>query len=70
MKRFLILALSAGLLAPITLVGCGEKSETQVEQTTPHGTTTETKTVEQSGEAPPAPTGVTEEPTPTPAPAP
>lgn len=68
MKRFLALTLSVGLLAPITLVGCGEKSDTQVERTTPEDSATESTTVEQAGENPPPPGEA--EPAPAPAPAP
>lgn len=66
MKRYWVLILALGLLSPIGLVGCGEKSETTVEQETPGGTTEETTTTKQTGENPPAPTGASGEPAPAP----
>ncbi len=64
--RKLISLTMAGVLAMglgITLSGCGEesKTESQVTQKGPGGSTTEkdTKSVKQTGENPPPPTGKT-----------
>jgi hypothetical protein len=57
-------------MSGVTLVGCGETSETKTEikQSTPQGSTDETVTsrVKQTGEAPPPPTGGTGAPAPKP----
>jgi hypothetical protein len=59
MKRLMASALMLGLIAPLGLVGCAEKSETKSETTTatPGGKTTETTTneVKQTGNNPPPP---------------
>ncbi len=59
MKRLMASALMLGLIAPLGLVGCAEKSETEskVTNTTPGGTTTETtkSEVKQEGNNPPPP---------------
>jgi len=69
-NRRVLGALMVGVIATsgLTLVGCGDTStdSTQIKQSTPGGTTTETieSKVKQTGENPPPPTGAT----PTPAP--
>jgi hypothetical protein len=62
--RSLVPALIVALAAPLGVAGCGEESKTESKttQTSPTGTTTETRTdkVNESGSNPPAPTGSTE----------
>ena len=57
MKRFFALMLALGMVTAIS--GCEQKSKVEKKETvtTPEGTTTttDTKTVEQSGDNPPAP---------------
>jgi hypothetical protein len=68
MKRLIASSLILGVVSLFGFVGCGEesKSTTEVKQTGPGGTTTEKvdKSVKQSGENPPSPTGTTDQPAP------
>jgi len=61
MKRLMASALMLGLIAPLGLVGCAEKSSTESTTTekTPGGTATVTEKTEvkQTGNNPPAPPG-------------
>jgi hypothetical protein len=57
MRRMLASALVLGIFSTVGLIGCGEEAtvEKQTEVTTPGGTstTTETKSVEKTGDNPP-----------------
>jgi hypothetical protein len=68
MRRLIATFLIVGVCSLTGFVGCGEESKTttEVKQTGPGGTTTEKKTesVTESGKAPPAPTGTTDQPPP------
>ena len=58
MKRYLTVALAAGVFSAFGLMGCGEKSEvkTQESVSAPGGTTTttDTKEIKSTGQNPPA----------------